>query len=130
MSDGRTYPYDRSSFVARPTIGFYVTPRDGNQLRGGRALLDTGSTMSSLPATVLSELELEAVATVPVEDAAGFVRDVDAYDVFFTVPEHFSAPLRVLSTEADEPLIGRDVMDSWRITFDGPKKRLEVEPVL
>jgi predicted aspartyl protease len=130
VSERRTYSYDHSGFVAQPTIGFYVTRHGGSRLCAGRALLDTGATISALPSRVLSELEAQAATVVPVEDALGFVRDVAAYDVHFTVPEHFSAPLRVLSTNSEEPLIGRDVIDSWRITFDGPKREIEVEPVL
>lgn len=130
MSKRRTYPYDRSGFVAQPTIGFYVTLHGGTRLCSGRALLDTGATISALPARILSELEVQPATVVPVEDALGFVRDVTAYDVHFTVPEHFSAPLRVLSTSSEEPLIGRDVMDHWRIAFDGPQRQIEVEPVI
>jgi predicted aspartyl protease len=126
----RSYPYDRSSFIARPTLPFYVMPPDGlGGLHPGRGLLDTGSTLCSIPLRTLSALELAPVAVYRVEDADGSLHDVDAYDVHLTVPEHFSAPVRVLATASEEPLIGRDVMDSWRLTLDGPRRQIEVESV-
>ncbi len=105
-------------------------PDQTGGFHGGRALLDTGSTVCSLPARAFSELNLQPATTLRLEHADGSWHDVEAYDVFLTVPEHFSAPLRVTTTNSDEPLIGRDVMDTLRITFDGPRKELEVEPVL
>lgn len=131
MKRSRSYPYDRSRLVARPALTFYVTPPDGaGALLPGRALLDTGSTLCSIPVETLAELGLKPAAVYRVENADGEVHDVGAYDVLLTVPQHFSARLRVLATNADEPLIGRDVMDTWRVTFDGPHRRIEVEPVL
>ena len=105
-------------------------PPDAGDCAPGRALLDTGSTRSMIPRRTLRRLGLEPVGIFRVENAQGHVQPVDAYDVVLTVPLHFAAPVRVLSTESEEPLIGRDVMDTLRITFDGPMKQLEVEPVL
>lgn len=131
MKRFQSYPYDRSSFIARPTLAFYITPPDAKGgLRAGRALLDTGATHCFIPREMLSELAVEPVAVYRVENADGAVSAVDAYDVMFSVPQHFSERIRVLATNSEEPLIGRDVMDHWRITFDGPNKQIEVEPVL
>lgn len=105
-------------------------PDQKGGFHGGRALLDTGSTVCSLPVRAVAELALRAATTLRLEHADGSWHDVEAFDVFLTVPEHFSAPLRVTTTNSDEPLIGRDVMDTLRITFDGPRKELEIEPVL
>jgi predicted aspartyl protease len=104
-------------------------PPDRSDSHPGYGVLDTGSTLSTIPRRTLRLLRLEPVTVLRVRDAEGRLRPTDAYDVLFTVPQHFSAPLRVLSTNSDEPLIGRDVMDTLRITFDGPRKELEVEPV-
>jgi predicted aspartyl protease len=131
MIRSRRYPYDRSGITARPTLQFYAALPDGTgQIHAGRALLDTGAALCALPRDALSTLGVERAGILRVEYADGSQHDVDAYDVLLTVPEHFSERIRVAATNSDEPLIGRDVMNNWRITFDGPNKQLEVEPVL
>ncbi|HEX3465484.1 MAG TPA: hypothetical protein VHS78_15655 [Candidatus Elarobacter sp.] len=128
--ESRSYSYHRRQLRSEPTLPFAVFAPDGSRSVPGRGVLDTGATWSVVPRRLLEELRLQPVRVVPVKDSQGGRRPVEAYDVLFAIPRHFCAPIRVLSTELAEPLIGRDVMDTLRVTFDGPMKMLEVEPVI
>lgn len=91
-----------------------------------RALLDTGSTHTFAPLDVLEGLELKAVDIGRVEDFSGHIREVEIYLARLTIPERFSADIRVYAT-ASEALMSRDILDLLRVTFDGPARSITIE---
>lgn len=82
-------------------------------------MIDTGATHTFVPLDVLEGLELKAVDIGRVEDFEGDLHDVEIYLAHLTIPGQFSKDLRVYATTS-EALIGRDIIDRFRVTFDGP----------
>jgi predicted aspartyl protease len=91
-----------------------------------RGLLDTGATHTFVPLDVLEGLELKAIDIGRVEDFSGDLHEVEIYLARLTIPERFSADIRVYAT-ASEALVGRDVLDLLRVTFDGPARSIVIE---
>lgn len=90
-----------------------------------RGLLDTGATHTFVPLDVLEGLEFKAIDLGRVEGFAGHVREVEIYLARLTIPERFSADIRVYAT-ASEALIRRDILDLLSVTFDGPARSITI----
>jgi len=88
-----------------------------------RALLDTGASHTFIPLDALLAIYSEPVDVGRVEDYEGRVHDVELYPAHVIVPEQYSSDMRVYATTS-EALIGRDILDLFRVTFDGPAKEI------
>jgi hypothetical protein len=125
--------------------GYAKNPIDdiGLSMRGGldalpgafstTALLDTGSSMTAVAPFVIEYLGIVPCGItevlVPGDAGAMSKRIYGLYDVRIGLqayPEHFRG-LRVVAAMPATPgvsvLLGRDILDSCRFVFDGPKQR-------
>ncbi len=110
-----------------PRIGVYLSaPLPDAAPIFVRGLLDTGATHTFVPLDVLEGLQLKAFGIGRVEDFSGGLHDVEIYLARLTIPKRFSADVPVYATAA-EGLIGRDVLDLLRVTFDGPARSIIIE---
>jgi hypothetical protein len=104
-------------------------PATGTQVANLPALVDSAADHSVLPGATVAALGL-------VEDGRllfqGFAGDVLELPVFLTeVRVHDLPPLLVRAVLGErEPfiLLGRDVLNSYRIVLDGPQLALEITP--
>jgi predicted aspartyl protease len=91
------------------------------------AQLDTAADMTVVPEEVIKRLGLVPIEEVPVGGFGGQVTEFPAYFVEITLRDMRTVSVKVLGSR-DEPyiLLGRDVLNEFRIVLDGPQCLLEI----
>jgi hypothetical protein len=122
----------RYSGVVQPPAPFVnVTLRrvDGRgQLDQQPAQLDTGSDRTIIPPVVVETLSLVPLDRIQVAGFGGVVHEVTSYLLELGI--HALPPRRVeVLAHNREPwvILGRDVLNQFRIVLDGPGLALEIE---
>ena len=90
------------------------------------ALCDTGVDISCIPLRIVSELALAHVGEVEVAPYEGPTKIKPVFAVALAVPGIASRVFRVFPTDAEETILGRDVLNYLRIQLDGPGERLRI----
>jgi hypothetical protein len=92
------------------------------------ALIDSGAFMSLIPWTLIGELHLQQVDYVMVGDYNAVkeedLKTLPVYWVHLTIPPLKPIMARVAPKKPESHVtIGRDVINDWLLTLDGPKLR-------
>lgn len=121
------YNYSREFNPPAPLLPIDIS-RPGSPL-GLRlwALVDSGAFMSLLPSGVVQELGLPQVEFSPA--AGAFDGRPAEYKVFAVqLATEFAASeiVRVISFDKSYALLGRDLLNRWRVSLDGPQGILEI----
>ena len=90
------------------------------------AQLDTGADASSIPIDLADELGLQVTGNVVLYSATGDRAIRNIYEVFFTVEQYSPVKCRVTMWHEDYVLLGRDILNQYHITLDGPNLTLTV----
>jgi predicted aspartyl protease len=90
--------------------------------------LDTAADITVIPARIAEELQLIPLDEVPIGKFDGRVSWVSTFLVQLALRQATPKVIRVVASR-DEPyvLLGRDVLNDYRATLDGPLLRLEIE---
>jgi hypothetical protein len=123
------YNYNRQ--ISPPAPFIHVTLRcteTGKELRDLPAQLDSAADRSAIPSHLVEELGLVPLDELPVSGFGGQVMLLPTYLVQFNLRQKPSLTIEVLAHSA-EPfvLLGRDVMNQYRIVLDGPRLALDIE---
>ena len=91
-------------------------------------LLDTAADISVLPWSTIEELELVQLDEVPAVGFGGRVTQVPTFLVELGIRELEPVVVKVLGSR-DEPyvLLGRDVLNRYRVLLDGRRQVFEIE---
>jgi predicted aspartyl protease len=92
------------------------------------ALLDTAADITVIPAHVAEDLHLIPLDDMPIGGFDGRVTWVSTFLVQLGIRQFPPRVIRVVASR-DEPyvLLGRDVVNGYRLLLDGPQLRLEIE---
>ena len=90
------------------------------------ALLDTGSDMSFIPVKVADELELQFLGTGIVEGISGEGVSRPIFYALISVDHSPWGELEVMGWHTDFALLGRDILNQYHITLDGPNLTLTI----
>jgi clan AA aspartic protease len=94
------------------------------------ALLDTGASTTTITPELCEELSLEKIAETPVVTASN-TEIVGLYKskiIFVGIPfETYVASCKIPKEHPIRVLIGRDLMQFFKIVFDGPKVTIEIK---
>jgi hypothetical protein len=85
------------------------------------ALLDTGSDVIAIPASLLQRLQLFPFSRLQVEDVSGGTRTVLTYAIHLTIGELTLPHLEVFQTGLDQVIVGRDVLNHLYVSLSGPE---------
>ncbi len=92
------------------------------------AQLDTAADRTLVPLPILETLGLKPIDDILIGGVGG---NEETMPVFAVSLAMFTLPTRTLAVVAhpDEPwiLLGRDVLNSYRLLLDGPKLALEID---
>jgi predicted aspartyl protease len=91
------------------------------------AQLDTGADRTVVPLEVVEQLSLASSGVALVAGLGGEIEEARLYDVRLAIAGFSPLAVEVLAN-AGEPwvLLGRDVLNHFRIVLDGPGRRLEI----
>jgi predicted aspartyl protease len=91
------------------------------------AQIDSGADRTVIPAALVNSLNLEKMGTMPVCGLEGRVDELPVYLVEVLVHDYSPIRVAVLAGQ-NEPfvLLGRDVLNHFRVLLDGPAKALEI----
>lgn len=92
------------------------------------AQLDTAADMTVVPWQIVDRLGLVQLNEVPAIGFGGHIVNVPTFLVQLTIRQFGPMVVPVLSSR-DEPvvLLGRDVLNNYRVILDGPERILEIE---
>ena len=90
------------------------------------ALLDTGCDISIIPLGSANELGLEVKGTGTLEGVTGDVADLPTFEVYLSVNPNAQEKLEVMGWHEDFAILGRDILNNYHITLDGPNLTLTI----
>jgi hypothetical protein len=102
-------------------------PITGRQVEGLPALIDTAADRTVVPAPIIAGLNLEQAGHELFQGFGGQVVELPTYVVVVVI--HDLTPITVkVALGEDEPyvLLGRDVLNLYRLVLDGPELTLEI----
>ena len=85
------------------------------------ALLDTGSDVTAIPASLVQRLQLIPFSRLQLEDMNGETRMVLTYSVELSIGELTLPRLEVIQTGLDQAIVGRDVLNHLYVLLSGPE---------
>jgi hypothetical protein len=123
------YKYNRQ--VSPPAPFVYVSVRaavDGTMSAESPAQLDTAADLTIIPSRLVEELGLPQVGEVRIFGVGGRSDTLPAFLDLLEIRGTSPRLVKVLSNP-EEPyvLLGRDVLNHFRITLDGPNLALDIE---
>ena len=91
------------------------------------AQLDTAADRTVIPASLVELLDLHQVSTTLASGLGGATYQLAVYIALLEVHDRPAIPVQVLAHPAESwVLLGRDVLNAFRLTLDGPNLALEI----
>ena len=90
------------------------------------ALLDSASDVTIIPEEILAMLKVEAVDSALSNGVFGPLQTGDVFKVFLGVEQDALEGFRVLGWRGRFALLGRDVLNQYHVTLDGPNQTLTI----
>ena len=115
----KRFAYDRTLRPPAPVVPVWIASplrEDGVALN---ALLDTGADCSLIPARIARQLRLPLVGRIRVAGVTGHAREVNVHAARVELSA-FSV-LAPLAAFGNEMIVGRDLLNRWRVALDGPR---------
>lgn len=105
-----------------------VTLRNEGEFRDMKALVETGADQTFVPNLTVEALNLQLISDdLEIHDASGGKRAGSLYLAHVEL-EGFTFPdLPVAGSDLDVVIIGRDILNDFVATFDGPSLRFGLE---
>jgi predicted aspartyl protease len=123
------YGYNRDRVPPAPFV--HVTVWAPHKVRGLPDLpaqLDTGADQSVIPWPVVEQLGLNPLGEETVMGFDGSVRVVSTFGVELEVRQTEPIRVEVLASRGESwVILGRDVLNHFRIVLDGPQLALEID---
>ena len=87
----------------------------------------TAQDRTVVPAEVVEQLNLSASGTAYVAGLGGEVEEARLYDIKLTIAGFGPLATEVLANPGEQwVLLGRDILNHYRVVLDGPNQRLEI----
>jgi len=103
-------------------------PDDLERIADVPAKVDSGASQTILPTALVERLKLEAVGQHRFEGLGGVQTTLSIFRVVLTIRGCEPVEVNVAGSDG-EPyiLLGRDVLNQFLVTLDGPKGKLTIE---
>jgi hypothetical protein len=121
------FPYSPAKAPPVPAVILTLSSPDGSRtVSGVSAHLDTAADQTVVPLPILTQLGLQPFHFATAQGFGGTAYRLGLYQVGLDIPGVARLVLSVLG-HSNEPflLLGRDVLNLFRITFDGPNQSVE-----
>lgn len=119
----------QSTECLSPEIDIYAySPSEGELVRRANAMLDSGAVMTCVPKWVIDRLGPLTYSSVRVRLANGELRDAITAVIRIRVASHdIPNRIEVVIIDKEYALIGRDILNRYRVMLDGPEERWSIE---
>ena len=123
------YSYNQQLTPPAPFVHITLRrPTGGPVLPDIPAQLDSGADISVLPWHAVESLGLVQLDELPIMGFGGHVMLVPIYLVEIGIRELEPFVIRALGSRDEAyPLVGRDVLNHYRVLLDGPRQILEID---
>jgi len=122
------HPYAVVGEHRAPYLPLMLSPLAGTKRHGTIGLLDTGADRTVIPLSVANELELMLERETVFVGADGYQFALPLFRLLVAVGPFPAELITVAASENEEiTLIGRDVMETYRILLDGPAGIIRLE---
>jgi hypothetical protein len=121
------FPYSPAKTPPVPAVVLSLASPDGSRVEPDvSAHLDTAADQTVVPLPILTRLGLQPFHTVTAYGFGGTPHPVGLYQVRLEIPGVVNLVLNALG-HPNEPfvLVGRDVLNLFRVTLDGPNQVVE-----
>ena len=115
-----TYNYSLDYQPAMPVveIGLSIVGQSEAQ-QTLMAMVDSGSDGTLLPLDILEEIVARYVGDARIRGITGDTQFVDVYVANLYIGSHILHAVRLVGTESEEAILGRNVLNQLTITLDG-----------
>lgn len=121
------FPYSPARFPAIPAAVITLRSPDGSRaIPAVSAHIDTAADRTLVPLALIQQLGLQPLAPLTVTGLGTVAVLVDVYAIDIEIPGVAIISTRAIS-HPNEPfvLLGRDILNLFRVTFDGPNNVVE-----
>jgi predicted aspartyl protease len=119
-------PYNRAFDPPAPVITIQVSPLNQSELTTTvDCLVDTGADLSLIPQRLAEEFNLAPEGVIIVEGFDGERQQLYLFAVDIVVEEFRLDGLEVTAYPTDHAILGRDILNRFRLLLDGPAQMLE-----
>ena len=123
-----TYRYNSQVDPPAPFVLVTVKTEDGSHVSQFPALIDTAADLSAVPMTIIERLQLVSVSDAVVRAFGSDPEIRPIYLVNIQVHDRQAIDVEVLGDPVNRHIIlGRDILNHFRLVLDGPNQRLELE---
>ena len=122
------YSYIQERTPPAPFIWVTVRcPEEARELAQVPAQVDTGADRTVIPLIVATQLELTPLRGIHVEGLGGISFSLPSFKVQIGIYQLQLVAIEVVASQEETfVLLGRDVLNNYRILLDGPQLALEV----
>lgn len=122
-----TYEYDNDYNPAMPVVDIEIGRAMSNVSLTMKALVDSGADATIIPLNFLQEIRARRSRKMWMRGTAGGRVLVDLYQISLQLGPFAQTLLEVVgSTQNDEVIVGRDVLNHLTVTLNGPASLVEV----
>lgn len=90
-------------------------------------MVDSGADRTVLPLKVIKSMDLPFWDEGEVRDFSGNARKVSFYTAKITIPTLEEHLIKIIALDGVHPLVGRDILNFYKVTLDGRQKKIEIE---
>lgn len=114
--------YNSSYVIPVPVLKIKIThPISGESEKEIKCKLDTGADRTTIPKSIIAKLGFQPKTHEPVKDYLGRIEYRPVYFADILIFNHRFLRMKVLSTNNNVGLIGRDILNQWVILLDGKR---------
>jgi len=92
-------------------------------------LLDTGSDYTAIPSGVVKTLKLEPTGRILLEDIKRQTFPIFTYTLRLTIADMIIPEMKVIATELEHGLLGRDLLNRFYLHLNGPELQFDLKLV-
>lgn len=111
--------YDRGEVPPFPYVNLAVSRPVGNNYESMPGMIDTGASLTIIPKYLIDSLDLQRVKEVLIGAFDGSAHTYAEYRVNIKIGDALYEYVSVIATQRNDVVIGRNVINLWRMRLDG-----------